>query len=106
MFADLLLLLPFLPTQVGGQDVETSAEAGGYYRLAFGGEETTCIGYHATEDIVQASREEYTESQKVMPPKSSGACIFGELANVTIQEGLLPSPVARLKAEISSVHPN
>lgn len=44
--------------QVDGQDVETSAEAGGYYRLAFGGEQTNCIGYHASEDTVQASREE------------------------------------------------
>jgi len=44
--------------KVSGQDVETSDDAGGYYRLAFGGEETACIGYHATEDAVKASREE------------------------------------------------
>lgn len=50
-----------VPVQVSGQDVETSVEAGGYYRLAFGAEETTCISYHATEDAVQASRKEYTE---------------------------------------------
>lgn len=38
--------------------METSAKAGGYYRLAFGGEQTSCIGYHATEENVQARREE------------------------------------------------
>lgn len=57
MFAIPLLMPPsFLPVQVRGHNVETSAEVEGYYRLAFGGEETSCIGYHATEDTVQASR--------------------------------------------------
>eukprot|EP00752_Nemacystus_decipiens_P010621 g9459.t1 len=44
--------------EVTGQNVETSAEAAGYYRLAFGGEETSCIGYHATEDTVQEALEQ------------------------------------------------
>ncbi len=37
--------------------METPDEADGYYRLAFGGEETACIDYHATGDVVQASTE-------------------------------------------------
>lgn len=43
--------------KVTGQDVETSAGRAGYYRLAFGGEETSCIGYHASEETVEASTE-------------------------------------------------
>lgn len=41
--------------KVTGQDVETFAGSAGYYRLAFGGEETSCIGYHASEETVEAS---------------------------------------------------
>lgn len=72
-------------SQVGGHDVETAAEAGGYYRLAFGGEETTCIGYHATEDTVQASGRgvlglpEYHASEAfgVAYARESGFCCYG-----------------------------
>lgn len=35
--------------------MEDSSQKAGYYRLAFGGEETSCIGYHASEINVQAS---------------------------------------------------
>lgn len=37
-----------------GQDVEFASERGGYYRLAFGGEKTRCIGYHASDKILEA----------------------------------------------------
>ncbi|CAM9983877.1 unnamed protein product, partial [Ectocarpus fasciculatus] len=43
--------------EVTGQDVETSAGRAGYYRLAFGGEETSCIGYHASEETQEALEE-------------------------------------------------
>ncbi|CBJ49166.1 hypothetical protein Esi_0207_0025 [Ectocarpus siliculosus] len=44
--------------EVTGQDVETFAGRAGYYRLAFGGEETSCIGYHASEETVEEALEE------------------------------------------------
>lgn len=38
--------------------MESSTGVGGYYRLAFGGEETECIGYHASSDSLQVSKAE------------------------------------------------
>lgn len=53
--------LKYLPSRlwnsrkVTGQDVELPVEKEGYYRLAFGGEETGCIDYHSSENSLQAN---------------------------------------------------
>lgn len=52
--------------------METPDEAGGYYRLAFGGEETTCLDYHATGDVVQASGERTKAGPK---ERSTNVCV-------------------------------
>lgn len=44
----------FPPEQVTGRDTEGVRGGKGYYRLALAGEETECIGYHATPGEVQA----------------------------------------------------
>ncbi|CAM9742517.1 unnamed protein product, partial [Scytosiphon promiscuus] len=44
--------------EVTGQDSKSITGTGGFYRLAFGGDETSCIDYHASADTLQAALED------------------------------------------------